>query len=148
MVQFAAGAKVVHQGDLGDTLFIVESGQAVLVLDKKDGLPTEVGQCNPGDHFCETALTRDDYHQPASVVAVTVLKVLKLNKMDLLLALGAVAPNHSLMNQSMDDSSTGRTSSGEVINPLSRCSGSPDMIKPDIEPTIEDVLEVCQEEEC
>eukprot|EP00615_Pteridomonas_danica_P011780 CAMPEP_0114331576 /NCGR_PEP_ID=MMETSP0101-20121206/2506_1 /TAXON_ID=38822 ORGANISM="Pteridomonas danica, Strain PT" /NCGR_SAMPLE_ID=MMETSP0101 /ASSEMBLY_ACC=CAM_ASM_000211 /LENGTH=1431 /DNA_ID=CAMNT_0001461959 /DNA_START=122 /DNA_END=4417 /DNA_ORIENTATION=+ len=87
---FPRGSTVVKQGDVGDCLYIVESGQAVLLLNKNNAdTPMEVGQCHAGDHFCEGALVRDDFHQPASVVAVTELKCLILTKSDLLSALGA-----------------------------------------------------------
>lgn len=141
IAQYGAGAKVVHQGDVGDTLFMVESGQAVLVLDKKDSLPTEVGQCGAGDHFCESALTRDDYRQPASVVTITPLTVLRLSKTDLLIALGAVTPNAALMNHSMDDSSTGRTSSGDVVNPLNRGNSLDTVMSDEPEGLLEEVNE-------
>jgi hypothetical protein len=157
VAHFPAGSKVVKQGDAGDCLFVVESGQAVLVLEKENSHPREVGQCNVGDHFGEAALTRDDYKQPVSVVAVTALKVLKLSKASLVSCLSGLAPNTSSMNQSMDGSSSGRPkkkksnspklgSQESVVNPLAMndSHGSPGGKKKGVRPTLETVLSMSE----
>ena len=83
---WARGATVVTQGERGESLFLVESGSAVVALDEAppSSGPREVGRCGAGDHFGEYALTENDYRQPATVVALTPVACLVLHRDDFL----------------------------------------------------------------
>jgi CRP-like cAMP-binding protein len=74
-VRFAAGAPVVHQGDVGDSAFIIVKGQCVAYRTDGGGNEIILRQMGPGDVFGETAVLS---HKPrtASVRALTDLVVM------------------------------------------------------------------------
>lgn len=73
------GEVIVRQGDAGDDLFLIESGQAEVRVTGRDGLPIKVAMLGPGDYFGEIALITGE-ERIADVVAVTPMALLRLTR--------------------------------------------------------------------
>ncbi len=71
-LEFEPGQQVVHEGDPGETLFVVLSGQAKVMRGSR-----KVGEVLPGDFFGELSAI-DGGPRTASVVATTPMHVLRL----------------------------------------------------------------------
>jgi CRP/FNR family cyclic AMP-dependent transcriptional regulator len=84
VVSFPAGTTVVEEGLLGETMFVILSGEAKVVKGGKRRL----GTVRPGDFFGEVALL-DGAPRSASVVAETPLEAIRLYRRTLLKTLGA-----------------------------------------------------------
>jgi CRP/FNR family cyclic AMP-dependent transcriptional regulator len=78
VVSFPAGAMVVEEGLLGETMFVISSGEAKIVKGKR-----RLGTVRPGDFFGEVALL-DGAPRSASVVAETPLETIRLYRRTLL----------------------------------------------------------------
>ncbi len=83
VVSFPAGTTVVEEGLLGETMFVILSGEAKIVKGKR-----RLGTVRPGDFFGEVALL-DGAPRSASVVAETPLEAIRLYRRTLLKTLGA-----------------------------------------------------------
>jgi CRP/FNR family transcriptional regulator, cyclic AMP receptor protein len=83
VVSFAAGTTVVEEGLLGETMFVILSGEARVVQGKR-----RLGTVRPGDFFGEVALL-DGAPRSASVVAETPLEAIRLYRRTLLKMLEA-----------------------------------------------------------
>jgi CRP/FNR family transcriptional regulator, cyclic AMP receptor protein len=78
VVSFAAGTTVVEEGLLGETMFVVLSGEARVAKGKR-----RLGTVRPGDFFGEVALL-DGAPRSASVVAETPLEAIRLYRRTLM----------------------------------------------------------------
>jgi CRP/FNR family transcriptional regulator, cyclic AMP receptor protein len=83
VVSFPPGATIVEEGLLGETMFVVLSGEAKVVQGKR-----RLGTVRPGDFFGEVALL-DGAPRSASVVAETPLEAIRLYRRTLLKMLEA-----------------------------------------------------------
>jgi CRP-like cAMP-binding protein len=83
VVSFPPGATIVEEGLLGETMFVVLSGEAKVVQGKR-----RLGTVRPGDFFGEVALL-DGAPRSASVVAETPLEAIRLYRRTLLKLLEA-----------------------------------------------------------
>ena len=83
VVSFPPGTTVVEEGLLGETMFVVLSGEAKVVKGKR-----RLGTVRPGDFFGEVALL-DGAPRSASVVAETPLEAIRLYRRTLLRVLEA-----------------------------------------------------------
>jgi len=83
VVSFRAGSMVVEEGLLGETMFVVLSGEAKVVKGKR-----RLGTVRPGDFFGEVALL-DGAPRSASVVAETPIVAIRLFRRTLLKTLEA-----------------------------------------------------------
>ncbi len=83
VVSFAAGTTVVEEGLLGETMFVILSGEARVLQGKR-----RLGTVRPGDFFGEVALL-DGAPRSASVVAETPLEAIRLYRRTLLKMLEA-----------------------------------------------------------
>jgi CRP/FNR family transcriptional regulator, cyclic AMP receptor protein len=83
VVSFPAGTTVVEEGLLGETMFVILSGEAKVVKGKR-----RLGTVRPGDFFGEVALL-DGAPRSASVVAETPLEAIRLYRRTLLKTLEA-----------------------------------------------------------
>jgi CRP-like cAMP-binding protein len=72
VLAFGTGESIVREGDPGETLFVVLSGQGKVVRGKK-----RVGSVMPGDFFGELSAI-DGGPRTASVIAETPMQVLRL----------------------------------------------------------------------
>jgi CRP/FNR family cyclic AMP-dependent transcriptional regulator len=72
VVAFTPGSTIVEEGLLGETMFVVLSGEAKVVQGKR-----RLGTVRPGDFFGEVALL-DGAPRSASVVAETPLEAIRL----------------------------------------------------------------------
>ena len=80
-VTFEKGQQIIAQGDVGDTLFLVESG-AVRVLRKGSEGMEDVAHLKAGQHFGEMALI-DDERRSATVEAIEHSELIKIEHGDL-----------------------------------------------------------------
>jgi CRP-like cAMP-binding protein len=79
--RYMEGARVVREGDVGDTFYVILEGQANVV----SGSGRVVNRLRPGDFFGEISLL-DGGPRTASVVAETPLTMLALARKDFLRA--------------------------------------------------------------
>lgn len=79
-VDYRAGEEVVHEGDIGDAMFIVDSGELEVVTGR-DGGANRIATLGPGDLFGEQALVTHEV-RVASVRSVTAVRLLRLSKAD------------------------------------------------------------------
>jgi CRP/FNR family transcriptional regulator, cyclic AMP receptor protein len=83
VVSFPAGITIVEEGLLGETMFVVTSGEAKVLQGKR-----RLGTVRPGDFFGEVALL-DGAPRSASVVAQTPVVAIRLFRRTLLKMLEA-----------------------------------------------------------
>ncbi len=76
---FGQGERIVHQGDSGDTLYVVLAGTAVVTIRTEDGSEREVARLARGEFFGEMALLTGE-PRTASVTAADDLAVLVIHK--------------------------------------------------------------------
>jgi CRP-like cAMP-binding protein len=74
-----AGAVLIRQGEVGDDLFVVLSGDAEVFVRDPMQRPVSVGRLGPGDHFGEIALVMGGARS-ADVVALTPMTLMKITK--------------------------------------------------------------------
>jgi CRP/FNR family cyclic AMP-dependent transcriptional regulator len=79
--KFAKGAMIVSEGDVGDALFVVRSGEVKVVLTGEDGREVILNVLNIGDHFGELALI-DGRPRSAHVVSTQASSLLVLRRAD------------------------------------------------------------------
>jgi len=73
------GTIVIREGDIGDDLFVIESGEAEVRVGGAGGRPLVVAHYGPGDYFGEIALLTGE-ERMADVVALTPMTLLRLTK--------------------------------------------------------------------
>ena len=76
--RFAKGAMIVTEGDPGDALFVVRSGEVKVVLIADDGREVILNVLTVGDHFGELSLI-DGRPRSAHVVATQPSKYVSTN---------------------------------------------------------------------
>lgn len=79
--RFSKGAMIVAEGDPGDSLFVVRSGEVKVVLAGEDGRDVILNVLNVGDHFGELALI-DGRPRSAHVIATQASSLLMLSRAD------------------------------------------------------------------
>jgi hypothetical protein len=75
----AAGDVIIRQGEIGDALFVIESGQAEVRIRGHAGRSEVLATCGPGDYVGEIALLTGGAGT-ADVVAMTPMILMKLSK--------------------------------------------------------------------
>jgi CRP-like cAMP-binding protein len=78
VARFMAGATLVKQGDIGDSFYVVLTGQAKVVVSGRT-----VNRLLPGEHFGEISLL-DGKPRTASVVAETEMTLVIITQKDFL----------------------------------------------------------------
>jgi CRP-like cAMP-binding protein len=76
--EFRPGEVVFHQGDPGDSLFLLRRGRVSVHVVTPDGDDVTVGLIAAPDAFGEVGLIRPDHHHTASVVALDDVHVLSV----------------------------------------------------------------------
>jgi CRP-like cAMP-binding protein len=76
---FAPGEPIVEQGDVADSLFVVESGELSVLVRHADGTLLQVGTLGPGDAFGEMALLTGE-RRAATVKAETPASLYRMGK--------------------------------------------------------------------
>ncbi|KAI1362349.1 camp-dependent protein kinase regulatory subunit [Xylaria arbuscula] len=84
--KYPAGTEIIKQGDIGQSFYLVESGEADAF---KDGQPESVKHYQKGDFFGELALL-NDAPRAASIISATEIKVATLGKSAFARLLGPV----------------------------------------------------------
>lgn len=79
--RFAKGARIVAEGDAGDALYVVRSGEVKVVLVGEDGREVLLNVLGVGDHFGELALI-DGRPRSAHIVATQASSLLVLRRAD------------------------------------------------------------------
>jgi small-conductance mechanosensitive channel/CRP-like cAMP-binding protein len=79
LVNYAAGETVFHQGDSGETLYIVKRGSARVYLDDRNGAGGEIAIIDEGKFFGEMAFLTGE-PRSASIVAATDLELVSVHK--------------------------------------------------------------------
>lgn len=77
-LRFAAGEKVFEEGSPGDSLFLIDHGEAAVVR-QVGGRPREIARLNEGECFGEMALLTGQ-RRTATIVAATDLDLLMIDK--------------------------------------------------------------------
>jgi CRP-like cAMP-binding protein len=77
-LRFAAGQNLMRQGEMGDTAYLILSGEADVLVDTGDG-PVKVARVGRNSFVGEMAILRDQ-PRTATVTAVTELSTLKISK--------------------------------------------------------------------
>lgn len=90
---------IVHAGDDGQTMFLVDTGHAAVRQVTEYGDETTFAVLGPGDSFGELALLSEDSRRTASVVALEQVSVLTVTRAQLEQALGGTPGLHALMVQ-------------------------------------------------
>lgn len=67
---FAKDAEIFHQGDVGDGVYLIESGEVRISVDDPDHDTRDLSRLKPGDFFGEMAVL-DDYPRSATALAAT-----------------------------------------------------------------------------
>lgn len=80
-LDYLADARVIQEGDTGDTLYLVISGNTAVVKKLEDGTEIELDQIAAGDYFGEMALF-EDTKRSASIVTLEPTRLLYLHKQD------------------------------------------------------------------
>ena len=75
----AKGSVIVHQGDPGDTMFIVESGRCEVYVEESPGHTITIALMGPDDFFGEMALISEET-RTASVRALEDCRLLTLDR--------------------------------------------------------------------
>ena len=98
-VMYSPGSSIFKQGDEGDAMYIVYSGEVKIVKREAEGEEQkEVMRCVSSDYFGERALMTKD-HRAATAVAVTSVQLLRLDKNAFTSLLG---PLEDIMKKKVD----------------------------------------------
>ncbi len=76
-LSFSAQDRIIHQGDQGDAVYLIEQGTCNIVVEKETGERFQVAERGPGDMVGEMALITDEPRQ-ADVIANEKVKLWKL----------------------------------------------------------------------
>jgi CRP-like cAMP-binding protein len=79
--ELLGGSVICRQGEIGETAYIVESGELCVLHVDSQGVEREVDRLGPGDHFGETSLLLGE-PRDATVQVVKDATVLYINKSD------------------------------------------------------------------
>ncbi|KAF2707897.1 camp-dependent protein kinase A regulatory subunit [Pleomassaria siparia CBS 279.74] len=109
--KYPAGTTIISEGDVGESFYILENGQAEVF---KRGLDKPVKQYQKGDYFGELALL-NDAPRAASVVSTTEVKVATLGKNGFQRLLG---PVEGIMRR--NDPSKAALEEASSVDPLAR----------------------------
>jgi MFS family permease len=101
LLDLPAGTPVITQGDAGDRFYLIETGTALVTVDG-----VRVNTLGPRDHFGEIALLRD-VPRTATVVAVSDLRVLTLEREPFLASVAWSRPSAERLNAEIDRRLTG-----------------------------------------
>jgi NTE family protein len=74
----AAGDTIVHQGEAGDDLYLIEAGRAEVQVVGQNGQRTIVAELGPGECFGEIALVTGG-ERTADVIALTPMTLMRLS---------------------------------------------------------------------
>ncbi|KAF2475548.1 camp-dependent protein kinase A regulatory subunit [Lindgomyces ingoldianus] len=110
--KYPAGTTIIKEGDVGESFYILESGEAEVY---KRGVDKAVNRYKKGDYFGELALL-NDAPRAASVVSTSEVKVATLGKDGFQRLLG---PVEGIMRRN-DPSKSGVVGDGDSVDPLAK----------------------------
>ncbi|KAF2655437.1 camp-dependent protein kinase-like protein regulatory subunit [Lophiostoma macrostomum CBS 122681] len=109
--KFPSGTTIIREGDVGESFYILESGEAEVY---KRGVDKAVKSYQKGDYFGELALL-NDAPRAASIISTTEVKVATLGKNGFQRLLG---PVEGIMRR--NDPSKSAHSDGDNVDPLAK----------------------------
>lgn len=112
--KFPAGTTIIKEGDVGESFYILESGEAEVY---KRGIEKPVNSYKKGDYFGELALL-NDAPRAASVISTTEVKVATLGKNGFQRLLG---PVEGIMRRN-DPSKAPASQDADDLDPLAKAS--------------------------
>ena len=95
--RFRSRETLVHAGDHGETMFLIDGGHAAVRRVTEYGDDTTFAVLGPGDSFGELAMLSEGGRRSASVVALEPVSVLTISRGQLESALGGVSGVQALM---------------------------------------------------
>ena len=95
--RFRTRETLVHAGDHGETMFLIDSGHAAVRRVTEYGDDTTFAVLGPGDSFGELAMLSEGGRRSASVVALEPVSVLTVSRGQLESALGGASGVQALM---------------------------------------------------
>lgn len=81
VVEFEPGQIVFHMGEMGDTFYVVETGEVEVLAPDVKGMPSILNRLEPGDFFGEIALLRA-VPRTATIRVVSPTRLLALSRED------------------------------------------------------------------
>ncbi|KAF2249698.1 camp-dependent protein kinase A regulatory subunit [Trematosphaeria pertusa] len=112
--KYPAGTTIIKEGDVGESFYILESGEAEVY---KRGIEKPVNRYKKGDYFGELALL-NDAPRAASVVSTTEVKVATLGKNGFQRLLG---PVEGIMRRN-DPSKAAEAHDADGVDPLAKAT--------------------------
>jgi NADH:ubiquinone reductase (H+-translocating) len=88
-MRFEPGQSIVRQGEVGQTLYVIRTGEVEVVRQEGDGTEHPLARLGPGDHFGEVAVFQGS-RRNATVRALTPVEVLAMGRADALSLSGAL----------------------------------------------------------
>lgn len=95
---YKAGSVIMRQGEKGDFMYIVHSGEVVITRSDNGGAEKEVNRAKKGGYFGERALVKNE-SRAATITAVTDVNLLKLDRNAFALLLG---PLEDIMKKNIE----------------------------------------------
>jgi small-conductance mechanosensitive channel/CRP-like cAMP-binding protein len=75
---YAPGEVIIHEGESGNELFIIERGSVQVLIVRDAGVSTQVATLHAGHFFGEAALLREE-HRSATVIAISECELLVIS---------------------------------------------------------------------
>lgn len=76
---YSAGDDIVRQGEIGDCMFVIQEGEAEVLIDRDDGGQMRVDVMKAGEVFGEMAIL-ERQTRSATVRAISPMRVLTIDK--------------------------------------------------------------------
>lgn len=96
------GDRIIREGEIGDELYLIESGEAEVIIGTRTGRPVMVAKLGSGEYFGEISLITGG-ERTADVVASTEMTLMRLTKQDYLRYLQHLTGVHGQLTRAAND---------------------------------------------